>query len=64
MLYGHIETRADRVNHMDILRRQQDRTLRDWAESHGIGLQHDDAVVLYGPDDMYPETRLPALDLT
>ena len=60
MLYGHIETRADRVNHMDILRRQQDRTLRDWAESHGIGLQHGDAVVLYGPDDMYPETRLPA----
>jgi aminodeoxyfutalosine synthase len=59
MLYGHIESRADRVRHMDILRRQQDRTLREWATDSGIAMQPDDAVVLFGPDALYPGPRLP-----
>ncbi len=59
MLYGHIETRADRVRHMDILRRQQDRTLREWAAETGIAMQRDDAVVLSGPDVLYAGSRLP-----
>jgi len=59
MLYGHIESRHDRVRHMDILRREQDRTLREWAVESGIALGEDDAVVLSGPDDRYPVRRLP-----
>ncbi len=59
MLYGHIESRADRVRHMDILRRQQDRTLHEWAVQAGIAMQPDDAVVLSGPDESYPGPRLP-----
>ncbi len=62
MLYGHIESRADRVRHMDILRRQQDATLRDWALEAGIQLQDDDAVVLWGPDSLYTGPRLPDAD--
>ena len=62
ILYGHIEERADRIKHMEILRREQDRTLRSWAQSQGIALQDDDAVVLTGPDEMYPRTRLPDPD--
>ncbi len=58
MLYGHIETRRDRLHHMQLLREQQDRTLREWAVKFGVGLQkavnHDgeehEAVVLTGPD--------------
>ncbi|MCZ6837012.1 MAG: radical SAM protein [Planctomycetota bacterium] len=67
MLYGHVESRAERIGHMLILREQQDATLRDWAADQGIALQqatkHDgdqgDAVVLYGNDDAYPNERLP-----
>ncbi|MHC4108562.1 MAG: CofH family radical SAM protein [Planctomycetota bacterium] len=59
MLYGHIEQRADRVRHMDVLRGQQDRALRAWAEDAGIEIGADGAVVLSGPDEMYPATRLP-----
>ncbi len=62
MLYGHIESRADRVRHMDILRRQQDATLREWALDAGIPLQDNDAVVLSGPDDLYSVPRLPEPD--
>ena len=58
MLYGHIETRADRVRHLQMLREQQDATLRQWAEDAGLTpqrhLRHDgveaDAIVLTGPD--------------
>ena len=59
MLYGHIESRAERVRHMDILRRQQDHTLGEWARDAGIGLQGGEAVVLSGPDELYPGPRLP-----
>jgi len=62
ILYGHIEERADRIKHMAILREEQDRTLRDWADSQDIILQDDDAVVLTGPDEMYPGKRLPDPD--
>ncbi|MHC4966895.1 MAG: radical SAM protein, partial [Planctomycetota bacterium] len=31
MLYGHVESRADRVRHLDILRRHQDDALGAWA---------------------------------
>ncbi|MCH7847103.1 MAG: radical SAM protein [Planctomycetes bacterium] len=62
ILYGHIEERADRIKHMEILRCEQDRTLRSWAQSQGIALQEDDAVVLTGPDEMYPRQRLPDPD--
>ncbi len=59
MLYGHIEARPERVRHMDILRREQDRALRGWAIESGIELPQDEAVVLTGPDEMYPGPRLP-----
>jgi aminodeoxyfutalosine synthase len=59
MLYGHVESRADRVRHLDILRRHQDDALRDWALDRDIGLQTGDAVVLFGPGAAYPGPRLP-----
>ena len=62
ILYGHIEDRADRITHMEILRREQDRALSSWAQSQGIALQDDDAIVLTGPDEMYPRNRLPDPD--
>ena len=62
ILYGHIEDRADRIKHMEILRREQDRTLRSWAQLQGIALQDDDAIVLTGPDEMYLRNRLPDPD--
>ncbi|MHC4991257.1 MAG: CofH family radical SAM protein [Planctomycetota bacterium] len=59
MLYGHVESRADRVRHLDILRRHQDDALRGWAQDRGLGLQTGDAVVLFGPDEAYTGPRLP-----
>jgi len=68
MLYGHIETRRDRIRHMSLLREQQDRTLLAWADANDIVLQrhpdHEgamrDAVVLTGPKASYPRERLPS----
>jgi aminodeoxyfutalosine synthase len=60
MLYGHVESRADRVRHLDILRRHQDDALRDWALDRDIGLQTGDAVVLFGPGAAYPGCPIPA----
>lgn len=59
MLYGHIEQVADRLHHFELLRTQQDRTLRDWASAQGIECGTDGAVVLTGPEDRYPRARLP-----
>jgi aminodeoxyfutalosine synthase len=59
MLYGHVESRADRVRHLDILRRHQDDALRDWALDRDLELQTGEAVVLFGPDAAYPGPRLP-----
>jgi aminodeoxyfutalosine synthase len=64
MLYGHVEGRRERLIHMDLLRRQQDHTLADWAEVQGIatrpgGYDDRDGVLLTGPDDSYPGERLP-----
>jgi aminodeoxyfutalosine synthase len=59
MLYGHVESRADRVRHLDILRRHQDGALRDWALDRGLGLQTGESVVLFGPDQAYSVPRLP-----
>jgi len=39
MLYGHVESRSERLHHFDVIRRQQDFTLREWAESQGIAMQ-------------------------
>ena len=71
MLYGHIETRDERIHHMELLRAEQDRALREWADEQGIAGPHvpdrdgeddgaeDGAVVLFGPDEQYPGERLP-----
>jgi len=59
MLYGHIEKRSDRIRHMDILRKEQDRALFNWARTQNVKLQEENAVVLSGPDEMYPIKRLP-----
>ncbi|NCF39889.1 MAG: radical SAM protein [Planctomycetia bacterium] len=63
MLYGHVEGRPERLVHMDLLRRQQDATLRNWAAAQGIesagAPDAPDAVVLTGPDARYPGERLP-----
>ncbi len=58
MLYGHVETREDRLTHLELLRQEQDRTLRPWAEAQGIPLDGD-AVVLTGPEGTYPRDRQP-----
>jgi aminodeoxyfutalosine synthase len=55
MLYGHVEHRHERVRHMDILRREQDRALSSWARSLGFAAGDDDAVVLTGPDEVYDD---------
>ena len=67
MLYGHVESPRERVNHFMLLREQQDMTLRAWAKAQGVPTpqveQHDgtldEAVVLTGPDSMYPVERQP-----
>ncbi|MHC5003217.1 MAG: radical SAM protein [Planctomycetota bacterium] len=67
ILYGHIEQRTDRVHHMMLLREQQDRALRDWADEQRISARTAPdhagtiapAVVLSGPDEDYPDERLP-----
>lgn len=67
MLYGHIETHADRIQHMMLLREQQDCTLLPWAEQQGMPIRHypmhdgtdAQAVILSGPQDQYPGDRLP-----
>ncbi len=60
MLYGHVESVAERVRHMDILRRSQDDALRAWAARQRIDVADDGAVVLSGPPESYPNDRLPA----
>ncbi len=59
MLYGHVESRAERLKHMDLLRGQQDEALRAWADAQGIG--NVCGVVLTGPDSAYPMDRLPSI---
>jgi len=67
ILYGHVESRAERIGHMMLLREQQDATLRGWAMDQGIEVQRaadhageeGEAVVLYGEDGAYPNDRLP-----
>lgn len=59
ILYGHIESRGDRLFHLDILRRQQDHTLTAWAQSQGIDIGGDGEVILTGPAERYPKDRLP-----
>ncbi len=69
MLYGHVESRTERLRHMQLLREQQDATLQAWATSQGTTLQQAttssdtqaDAVVLTGPDESYPGQRLPTI---
>jgi 2-iminoacetate synthase ThiH len=43
---------------MDILRRQQDRTLASWARAQGLNVT-DKNIVLSGPPEQYPAHRLP-----
>ncbi|MFG0328901.1 MAG: radical SAM protein [Phycisphaerales bacterium] len=62
ILYGHIESIADRLHHFDLLRREQDRALSRWAQSVGIQPGLEEEVVLTGPDEKYPETRRPTLE--
>lgn len=58
MLYGHIDRPEERVEHLLILRRQQDETLANWAREQQIECKNG-AVVLSGPDELYPKKRLP-----
>lgn len=58
MLYGHVESREERLRHFQTIRRQQDRTLREWAEAQGIA-SDGEAVVLTGPEARFPRQRLP-----
>lgn len=67
ILYGHIEQRADRIRHMQLLRQEQDRTLEAWAKDQGIDTpmfeSHDGEqrpmVNLSGRAAQYPKDRLP-----
>lgn len=62
ILYGHIEHRRERIEHMDILRRQQDRALRAWAEQTRRPIQRhgdEECIVLTGPNAICAEARLP-----
>ncbi len=58
MLYGHVEKRPERIHHMELLRGQQDRTLKEWAAAQDIGTVNGE-VVLTGPEEMYPAKRMP-----
>ncbi len=60
MLYGHVETREERVRHMEILRLEQDRALRPWAERTGVPVGADGAVILSGPLPAAPAGAAPA----
>lgn len=71
MLYGHVESRAERLRHFEVIRRQQDRTLAEWAAECAVPVQAPTegsadethpAVVLTGPAAMYPSRRLPDRD--
>jgi len=66
MLYGHVESRDERLHHFEVIRRQQDRTLREWAMTQCIessrSTETDDdhpAIVLTGPPERYARQRLP-----
>ncbi len=60
MLYGHIEQRADRIQHLVKLRSEQERALHQWAVEQNITLQDEqNGFVLTGPDELYPRDRLP-----
>ena len=59
ILYGHIESRSERLHHMELLRTQQDRTLASWADAQGIRKGPAGEVVLTGADALYPRERLP-----
>ncbi len=59
ILYGHIESIPERLHHMELLRTQQDHTLRCWAGVNGIAVGDQGEVVLTGPDEHYPSVRLP-----
>ena len=39
MMFGHVETVADRIEHLDRLRRQQDQSLKRVAEYNGTGVK-------------------------
>jgi aminodeoxyfutalosine synthase len=60
MLYGHVENRAERLRHMELLRGQQDAALRTWAMSQGICGEQE--IVLTGPAEQYPQDRLPTTE--
>ncbi len=59
ILYGHIEQRPERLHHMQLLRQQQDHTLRAWSAAQGMQPSSDGSVVLTGPAECYPNQRLP-----
>ncbi|MCH2160457.1 MAG: CofH family radical SAM protein [Phycisphaerales bacterium] len=59
MLYGHVETRNERLHHMELLRTQQDLALADWSEAQGIERDAEGGIVLTGPSEAYPRKRLP-----
>jgi aminodeoxyfutalosine synthase len=59
MLYGHIDRRPERIRHMELLRAQQDATLRAWADAQHVQRADPRAVVLTGPAALYPRHRLP-----
>lgn len=60
MLYGHVEGRPERLVHMDLLRKQQDVTLQNWAATQGISTPGSpEQVTLTGPAESYPNHRLP-----
>ena len=71
MLYGHVETFADRIRHMQLLRQEQDRTLLEWARRHGAQVQtavdHEgqehEAVILTHPDTAESRLQPFAVDL-
>lgn len=67
MLYGHVESRLERLRHFEVIRRQQDRTLAAWAVEAGIasqaptepGDEDGPAFVLTGPAERHRHRRLP-----
>jgi len=62
ILYGHIETTNDRIRHMEMLRESQDQSLSDWAKRNGNPTGSNGEVILTGPNEMYPNQRLPMID--
>ncbi len=62
LLYGHIESIEDRIQHLTVLRQEQDRALAKWAHNTGRTIGQNGEIILTGPEQTNSDgTILPTL---